>query len=163
MQRPNLHFSVANALDREEVWQAAAPFQPNKPVAILTEGLLQYLTRAEQARLAANVLDLLARYGGVWITPDVNTKQTWDQFRRIDKRMQQREQTISSETSRSLYENLFIDKNDVQHFFTSAGFKIEAYPYLHVLDELSSFKRFNLDRESMVQAAQGLTVLVLTL
>ncbi len=107
--------------------------------------------------------ELLARYGGVWITPDVSTKQIWDKFRRIDKRMQHRAQTISSATGRSLYENLFIDKNDVQQFFTSAGFKIEEYSYLLVLDELSSLKRFNFDRESIVQTMQGFTVLILTL
>ena len=164
MQRPNLHFSVANALDRDEVLQAATPFQADKPVVILTEGLLTYLTRAEQATLAANVHELLARYGGVWITPDVSTKQSWDTFRRIDKRMQQRAQTISNVTERSLYENLFIDKNDVQQFFTSAGFKIEEYAFRHVLDELSSLKRLNnFDRESIVQTVQGFTALILTL
>lgn len=163
IQRPNLHFSVANALDGDEVLQAATPFQSDKPVVILTEGLLTYLTRAEQATLAANVHELLARYGGVWITPDVSTKQSWDRFRRIDKRMQQRVQAISSTTGRSLYDNLFIDNNDVQQFFTSAGFKIEEYSYLHVLDELSSLKRFNFDRERIVQTMQGFTVLILTL
>ncbi|HXZ03828.1 MAG TPA: hypothetical protein VEH81_03290, partial [Ktedonobacteraceae bacterium] len=113
--------------------------------------------------LAANVHELLARYGGVWITPDVSTKQSWDAFRRIDKRMQQRVQTVSSATERSLYDNLFIDKNDVRQFFTSAGFKIEEYSYLQVLDELSSLKRFDLDRERIEQTAQGFTVLILTL
>lgn len=163
IQRPNLHFSVANALDRDEVLQAATPFQVDKPVVILTEGLLPYLTRAEKATLAANVYELLARYSGVWITPDVSTKQHWDSFRRIDKRMQQREQTVSSATERSLYENLFIDKNDVRQFFTNAGFRIEEYSFLHVIDELSSLKRLNFDRESIVQTMQGFTALILTL
>jgi len=163
IQRPNLHFSVANALDRDEVLRAATPFQSGKPVVILTEGLLTYLTRAEQATLAANVHELLARYGGVWIIPDVSTKQIWDTFRRIDKRMQQRVQTVSSATERSLYDNLFIDRNDVRQFFTSAGFKIEEYSFLHVLDELSSLKRLNIERESIVQTAQGFTVFILTL
>ncbi len=163
IQRPNLHFSVANALDLEEVVQAATPFQSGKPVAILTEGLLQYLTRTERATLAANVHELLARYGGVWITPDVNTKEIWDKIRGIDKRMQERAETIASATERSLYDNLFIDNHDVQQFFTSAGFKIEEYSYLHILDELSSLKRFNLDRERFVQTAQGFSVFILAL
>ena len=163
IQRPNLHFSVANALDRDEVLQAATPFQADKPVVILSEGLLTYLTHAEQATLATNVHELLARYGGVWITPDVGTKQIWDKLLRIDKRQLQLAQTISSATERSLYDNLFIDNNDVRQFFTSAGFKIEEYSYLHVLDELSSLKRFNFDRERFVQIMQGLTVFILTL
>jgi hypothetical protein len=158
-----LHFSIANALDRNDVLQAATPFQLDKSVVILTEGLFPYLTRAEQATLAANVHDLLARYDGVWITSDVNTKQRWDTFRRIDKHMQQRTQTVSSATERSLYDNLFIDNHDVQQFFTSAGFKIEEYSFLHVLDELSSLKRINLDRERIVQTMQDFTVLILTL
>jgi O-methyltransferase involved in polyketide biosynthesis len=163
IQRPNLYFSVANALDRDEVLQAATPFQSDKPVVVLTEGLFTYLTRAEQAALAANVHELLARFGGVWITPDVSTKQNWDTFRRIDKRMQQRVQAVSSATERSLYDNLFNDKNDVQQFFTSAGFKIEEYSYLHVLGELSSLKHLNFDRERIVQTVQGFTVFILTL
>jgi O-methyltransferase involved in polyketide biosynthesis len=163
MERPNLHFSIANALDRNDVLQAATPFQLDKSVVILTEGLFPYLTRAEQATLAANVHELLARYGGVWITSDVNTKQRWDTFRRIDKHMQQRTQTVSSATERSLYDNLFIDNHDVQQFFTSAGFKVEEYSFLHVLDELSSLKRINLDRERIVQTMQDFTVLILTL
>jgi hypothetical protein len=45
----------------------------------------------------------------------------------------------------------------------SAGFKMEEYSYLHVLDEISSLKRFNLERERIVQTMQGFTVLILTL
>lgn len=163
IQRPNLHFSVANALDLDELLQAATPFQSDKPIALLTEGLLSYLTRAEQATLAANMHELLARYGGVWITPDVSTKQNWEKFRRIDKRMQQRAEAISNTTGRSLYDNLFIDNNDIQQFFTDAGFKIEEYSYLHVLDELSSLKRLNFDRENIVQTMQSFTVLILAI
>jgi len=163
IQRPNLHFSIANALDCEEVLQTTTPFQSDKPVAILTEGLLPYLSRAEQATLAANVHELLARYGGIWITSDVNTKQTVNKFRHIDKHMEQRVQAVSSATERSLYDNLFIDKNDVQQFFTSAGFKIEEYSFLHALDEISSIKLMNLDRERFAQTMQDFTVFILSL
>lgn len=163
IQRPNLHFRVANALDSDEVLQVAILFQSDKPIAIITEGLLAYLTHAEKTTLAANVHALLARYGGIWITPDISTKQSWARFRQIDKNVQQRVQTISSTTERNLYDNQFNDDNEVRQFFTGAGFKIEEYPYLNVLGDVSSLKRFNLDREKIAQAAQGFQTFILTL
>lgn len=78
IHRPNLYFRIANALDREGLLQAATPFQSGRPIAVITEGLLVYLTRAEKETLASNIHDLLKQYDGIWITPDVSTtKQSW--------------------------------------------------------------------------------------
>jgi len=55
MHSVQICFQVANALDREELFQAAVHFQYDRPVAVISEGLLPYLTREEKRTLAANI------------------------------------------------------------------------------------------------------------
>jgi O-methyltransferase involved in polyketide biosynthesis len=163
IHRPNLYYRIANALDRESLLQAAIPFRPDKPVAIITEGLLPYLTRDETETLAANIRDLLKQHDGIWITPDVHTKQLLKFFSQADDTMQQRMQNVRGATERDIEKNTFEDENDVRQFFIKAGFTIEEYPYSNVLDDLSSVKLSKLNREEILEILQMLKTLVLTI
>ena len=163
IHRPNLHFRIANALDRESLLQAAIPFRPDKPVAIITEGLLPYLTREEKETLAGNIRDLLKQHDGIWITSDIHTKQLLKFASQADDTMQQRMQNVRGATERDMEKNAFEDENDVRQFFTNAGFTIEEYPYLNVLDDLSSLKRSNLNQEEILAILQMLKTLILTI
>jgi O-methyltransferase involved in polyketide biosynthesis len=163
IHRPNLHFRIANALDRESLLQAAVPFQSGKPIAIITEGLLPYLTREEKETLAGNIRDLLKQHDGIWITPDVSTKQLWKFFSQADDTMQQRMQNISGATGRDIETNTFEDESDVRRFFTNAGFTIEEYSYSNVLEDLSSVKLSKFNREEILEILQMLKTLILTI
>jgi O-methyltransferase involved in polyketide biosynthesis len=162
-QRPNLYFRVVNALDHDELLSSVSPFQPSSPIAIITEGLLSYLTRAEKETLAANIHDLLKQYDGIWITPDVITKQWLKRLAQDDKSYaQQRIVNVSSATGSDFENNLFVDEDDLQQFFIKAGFKIEEYPHTCVIDKLSSIDILNLNRETVLEVLRMPKTLILT-
>jgi len=163
IHRSNLYYLIANALDRESLLQATIPFQSGKPIAIITEGLLPYLTSAEKETLACNIHALLRQYDGIWITPDVHTKQLLKFFSQADDTMQQRMQNVSGATGRNIETNTFEDENAVRQFFTNAGFTIEEYPYSNVLEDLSSVKLSNLNPEEIFEILQMLKTLILTI
>ncbi|KLU61014.1 leucine carboxyl methyltransferase [Peptococcaceae bacterium CEB3] len=163
IQRPNLYFRVVNALDLDELLHAVSPFQSGRPIAIITEGLLSYLTRAEKETLAANIHDLLKQYGGIWITPDVGTKQSWKRIAQGDKNyVQQRIGNISGATGSDIEKNIFVDEDDMRQFFIKAGFTIEEYPHASVIDELSSIDSLNLSRETVLEVLRVPKTLILT-
>jgi len=164
IHRPNFHFQIANALVREDLLQAATPFAFDKPIAIITEGLLLYLTREEKEALAGNIYVLLNKYGGLWITSDVNSIQSWEKLSQGNEDMQQQQiQNLSDITGRNIEKNMFSDENDMRQLFTKSGFKIEAYPYSNVLEELSCLKRLNLNRDEIFKVLQKTNNLILTL
>ena len=162
LHRSNLYYRIANALDRESLLQAAIPFRSDKPVAIITEGLLPYLIRDEKETLAGNIRDLLKQHDGIWIT-DVPPKQLWKFVSQVDGTMQQRMQNITGATGRDIEQNTFEDENDVRQFFTSAGFTIEEYPFSNVLEDLSSVKLSKFKREEILEILQVQKTLILTI
>ena len=161
-QRSNLYFRIANALDRDDLFKAAAPFQRGMPIAVVTEGLLPYLTREEKGTLAANIGDLLTQYGGIWICPDVTPRQTWKRFSEVDSDVRQRHQNISRATGRDFEKNAFEDDDDMRRFFTDAGYAIEEYPHVNVLDELSAVRLTRLNRDEVREILRVLQTLILT-
>jgi O-methyltransferase involved in polyketide biosynthesis len=163
IHRSNLYYRIANALDQESLLQAAIPFQSGKPIAIITEGLLGYLTRDEKETLAGNIRDLLKQHDGIWIIPDVSTKQLWKFLSQEDDTMQQRMQNITGATGRNIETNTFEDENDVRQFFTNTGFTIEEYPYSNVLEDLSSVKLSKFKREEILEILQMFKALILTI
>jgi O-methyltransferase involved in polyketide biosynthesis len=162
IDRPNLYYRVANALDRENLLRATIPFQSSELIAIITEGLLPYLTRYEKETLAGNIRDLLKQHDGIWIT-DVSTKQLMKFFSQADDTMQQRMQNVSGATGRNIETNTFEDENAVRQFFTNAGFTIEEYSYSNVLEDLSSVKLSKFKREEILEILQMLKTLILTI
>jgi len=163
IHRPNLYYRIANALDRESLLQAAIPFRSDKPSAIITEGLLPYLTRDEKETLAGNIRDLLKQHDGIWITADVPPKRVWDSIAQADNTMKQRMQNVSGATGRDLETNAFEDENAVRQFFTTAGFTIEEYPYSNVLEDLSSVKLSKFKREEILEILHMQKTLILTI
>jgi O-methyltransferase involved in polyketide biosynthesis len=153
-RRPNLHFETANALDRESLARACAIFGYDRPVAIITEGLLPYLNREEKTVLASNIHEVLSRYRGVWIASDVHTRQYREATFRLaeGEMLRQRQNRISSSTGSNLESNLFADENDLRGFFDQAGFRIEKYQYASVVDDLSSVRLLDLSQEDMKRA-----------
>ena len=52
----------------------ATRFFNEEPIAVVNEGLLQYLDSQEKTVLGRNVHQLLKRFGGIWITPDISKR-----------------------------------------------------------------------------------------
>jgi O-methyltransferase involved in polyketide biosynthesis len=119
-----LSLCPASALDRVELLACCAPFVAGRPVAIATEGLLRYLTFEEKAQVAANVHEILRRYRGWWITPDIHLR-SWAERQSPVDREGERERL-----GRSLDENYFDDVDHAQRFFESCSFAVESRPLL---------------------------------
>jgi O-methyltransferase involved in polyketide biosynthesis len=158
--RPNLHFQAANALNMESLSTATAIFKCDRPVAIITEGLLSYLNRGETGVLAGNIHEVLGKYDGLWIASEVHTKQYWQEISKIDEKLVRKGlSTISNSTGNNIEGNVFADENDIEQFFGKAGFKIEQYSHSKVLEDLSSVKLLNLSQEEKLKIRQGLKIL----
>jgi O-methyltransferase involved in polyketide biosynthesis len=149
-RRPNLHFQVANALDRESLSKTTTFFKSDQPIGIITEGLLPYLDSCEKETTANNIRELLRKYDGIWIT-DVSTQQSRKKFSQADEYSRQRIRNISRITERDITGNNFIDENDAKQFFNKAGFTIQEYQHSNVFEDLYSVKFLNLDREETLK------------
>ena len=125
----NLHLCPASAIDREQLLSCCVPFTPGRPVAVTTEGLLRYLTFEEKARVAANVHEILRRYGGWWITPDIHLL-SWVK-RQTPAHRQAELQTLG----RDLNGNYFEDFDHARQFFERCGFAVDSRPLLEGIQD----------------------------
>jgi O-methyltransferase involved in polyketide biosynthesis len=136
--RPNLFFRTVNILKQEEVEEALSHFDKSKPIAIVHEGLFQYLTKEERILAAGHIRSVLSRFGGVWVTPDFSTKTDVnaygeDNHKRFIK-------AIAKVSGRNLHEYSFESKDEVERFFTELGFHVKMHKQLDFIKELSSLK-----------------------
>ncbi len=161
--RPNLHFLAIDVTSRPNPLPLTGYFHSEKPVTLLSEGLLMYLTFAEKQQVCANVREMLQTYGGVWITSDFTTKAGSGQMRQNDPALRQLNQKISSLTGRSLTENEFDHLEHAKHFALEQGFRVEEFSMLEVFDQLNcvSVLRIDLERAKPLLAATPVFALTL--
>ena len=128
-----LHLCAASVIDRAQLLACCSPFVAERPVAVTTEGLLRYLTFEEKTHLAANVREILRRYGGWWITPDIHLR-SWAQ-RQSETYHQSELETLG----RSLDSNYFADLDHAQRFFEDSGFTVDSRPLLEgIRDQIAA-------------------------
>jgi O-methyltransferase involved in polyketide biosynthesis len=128
-----LHLCAASVVDRAEMLACCAPFAERRPVAVTTEGLLRYLTFDEKTQLAANVHQILRRFGGWWITPDIHLRAF------TERQTQAYRQNETATLGRDLSSNYFDDLEHAQAFFENAGFAVESRPLLDgVRDQITA-------------------------
>lgn len=136
-ERANLQFETINVADRSNpLLSATKHFRHQQPITVICEGLLQYLTLPEKVQVFANVRDLLQRYGGQWITPDLATKVAQQQIEQYSTASENLNQQILNLTGRSLVENSFDTMQHIQQFVTKQGFSIEMHRLLDIVDDL---------------------------
>ncbi|MBF0206576.1 MAG: hypothetical protein HQK53_06775, partial [Oligoflexia bacterium] len=75
VEKGNVFFYAANALSYKEIENTLKHFNPNLPLGIVHEGLLMYLSMQEKEIMAHNCHKLLKKFGGVWITSDLRTRE----------------------------------------------------------------------------------------
>jgi O-methyltransferase involved in polyketide biosynthesis len=138
----NLHLRAASVIDREQLLACCSAFVAGRPVAATTEGLLRYLTFEEKTQLAANVHEILRRYGGWWITPDIHLKG-W-----ADRQSAVYHQTERQTLGRSLDSNYFADLDHAQQFFEGCGFAVDSRPLLEgIRDQIAALHNDELMRD----------------
>jgi O-methyltransferase involved in polyketide biosynthesis len=147
-QRPNLHFEAIEVTSRPSQFPIHADYLNNsQKVAILCEGLLSYLTFPEKEHLCANVREMLQHYGGVWITPDLYTKEEWHRMEETSPAAQERLQSISTLTGRAVVDNSFNNLKHAEQFFIEQGFCVEAYKMSEIMGELTCLKHLGFNRD----------------
>ncbi len=146
VQRPNLHFEVANALDLDALQKAVSHLDQTKPIAIVNEGLLRYLTLEEKARVARNIHVLLEKYGGVWITPDITFGKTIEAENTASNgQVEIIHQLTGINTDRNRFESV----EEAQRFFENLGFKIEIHSFMEAKDDLNSPQRLGQSKDKV--------------
>ncbi len=139
--RSNLHFAPANVLESADLLASAARFNPLEPVAIVHEGLLQYLTATETETVARHICELLGKHGGVWITPDFSLKADAENVSAPQRRFRR---VIATATERTMYNNAFDDIEHVTAYFSARGFQVEVVSQAYLAPHLVSPARVHL-------------------
>lgn len=147
--RANLFFHAVNVLNFDEIEPVLRHFSVHKPLAIVHEGLFQYLTRDEKKQAAKNIHRLLERYGGVWMTPDLDTKSSF--HAQLVSRSQSEEMMgiIKNLTGRDFMHNAFEDDEDVLAFFHDLGFVVEWQPQMNKNIVLSTIKSKSIRQDTL--------------
>jgi O-methyltransferase involved in polyketide biosynthesis len=162
-ERPNLHFLEINATSNLNSSRLNDYFQRERPVTILCEGLLVYLTFAEKRQLFANVREILQTFGGVWITSDLATKVGLEKIKHDPAESQQIAQKFASLTGRTAMENIFVDLDHVKQFVTEQGFVLEEKSVPGLLDQLECLSALGIERDIAQELLTTIPVFVLRL
>lgn len=164
-KRDNLFLESGDALNMEDMNRALSHFDSNKPVYIVMEGLLRYLTFKEKEIIAANIQNILRRFGGYWITPDVSNKRALDRSLPSAGSQKRREfnNQVEKTTGMNITANLFETKEHAIQFFEKLGFKVEQRSYTEIIDKLVCPKILNIDQSEVDSLAKNGVLLVMSL
>jgi O-methyltransferase involved in polyketide biosynthesis len=148
-KRPNLHFTAIDATSHPSQFPLHVEYlDKQKPVIILCEGLLMYLTFAQKVQVLANIREMLKMYGGVWITSDFIThKYLNGQLRKNIPAFRNIRQTIDNITGMTVANNYFDDLDHAQEFVREQGFCVEVHSMLNIVDKLTCLKLLNISYE----------------
>ena len=147
-RQSNLHFWEGNALAVQDLQGAARIFR-DRPIAVIHEGLLRYLSFQEKALMAENIHRLLERFGGVWITPDISVRKKG--FSVADEKTKEQNLREQRMTGIDLTKNRFDSEEAAFRFFEGLGFRVERHSFMEVADELVLPQRLNLSREQVAE------------
>jgi O-methyltransferase involved in polyketide biosynthesis len=152
--------TVADALDFEQVRRAAALFDRERPLVVLCEGLIGYLTRDETERLARNVHRLLAEHGdGWWIVPDFSFKSD---LRDLPPERVRLREAVTGITERQLDASAFEDSDDLTAFLRGIGFDVQVRSQVDETPSLSSIATLGLSPAVVERLRPVLRLWVLT-
>ncbi len=157
---PRHAVTVADALDLDQLRAATAVFDRARPLLVLCEGLVLYLTKTETARLAANVHQLLGELGGgSWIVPDFTFQSELQNL--PPERIRIRE-AITGITQRQLDASAFEDHDDLVSFLHHVGFDVEVRSQVDETPSFSSLAALGLSPALLDRLRPLLRVWVLT-
>jgi O-methyltransferase involved in polyketide biosynthesis len=136
-----LHLVVANALDRQQLQAATQHFQHDQPIAVVNEGLFQYLNVSEMETVVHNVHDLLADFGGMWITPDFSLKAD---VQDVSPQQRKFRQVVAAATDHPMYSHTFDTGEQLLAFLHRMGLKAVVVNQIDEAPELVSPDSLNL-------------------
>jgi O-methyltransferase involved in polyketide biosynthesis len=160
--RPSPHHVVtaADALDFDEVRSSVAVLDPSRPLTVLCEGLIMYLSKEQTEQLATNIRRLLGEFaGGSWITPDFTFRA--DARDLPPERVRLRE-AITGVTQRQIDASALEDERDLAAFLGRVGFSIEVRSQVDETPSFSSVQALGLSPASIERLRGVLRVWVMT-
>ena len=153
LERPGCFVQPLDLLRWEDMAEAERHLRPGEPVAIVHEGVLAYLTHPEKAVVAGHIRRLMTGRGGVWITPDIQTRQQAREMTSDDAPDREAHVAVAKRTGRSFEDNAFEDEGEVVRFFGGLGFSVEARPMLEGGIQLSSLAALGLPPDALAEKA----------
>lgn len=155
----SLNVISGNALRCSDYSKCDKYFEENKPVAVINEGLLRYLSFDEKRIVAENVYSLLKKYGGIWITCDVTPKKF---IQSQDKALPNFNKNLSNITSRNNLNDRFESIEHIKEFFGDIGFEIaEIHKFSEMKEDLYSIKHNNIVDSYIEQLLDDAIVVVM--
>jgi O-methyltransferase involved in polyketide biosynthesis len=134
--------TAADALDFDEVGAAAAVLDRSRPLTVLCEGLIMYLSKEQMEELATNIRRLLGEFsGGSWITPDFTFRAESKDL--PPERVRLRE-AITGVTQRQIDASAFEDDRDLAAFLGRAGFGVQVRSQVDETPSFSSIEALGL-------------------
>lgn len=162
--RSNLHFENIDATSQSSQFPVNANYlDSQKPITVVCEGLLMYLTLEQKQRVFNNVRELLQVYGGVWITHDLTTKENLSHRWKVSPTWHKFEETVNKMTETSLTDTHFENFNHVQEFATEQGFKVNKYSLLDVFEQLTCLHPLEINQGKAKSILADSSVFALTL
>lgn len=148
-KRPNLQFMAANVLD-DQCFVNIENILGEGPVIVICEGLLPHFNLEEKAILANRIFSILDKKGGIFITPDVSSKERMETMISLEPKLVKAMEIFSGVTQRNLIDNSFESPDDANAFFHEIGFRTISERKLSELGlSLSSMPAVNIDRSKV--------------
>ncbi len=155
----NLNIISGNALKKDDFKKIESYFITDKPIAVINEGLMRYLTFDEKKLVAQNIYDLLSKYGGIWITCDVTPKKF---MKSQDKALPDFNKNLSNITSRNNLNDRFEDENHIRRFFGEVGFElVEIHKFNEMKDELYSINELGIIDDKIEKTLEDAIVVIM--
>ncbi|MGE3546111.1 MAG: class I SAM-dependent methyltransferase [Kofleriaceae bacterium] len=152
--------TAADALDLEQLRTAVGVLDASRPLLVMCEGLIGYLTRAETQRLAANVHRLLGDFaGGSWIVPDFSFKS---EIRDLPPERIRLREAITGVTQRQLDASAFEDHDDLAAFLHRIGFEVRVRSQVDETPSFSSIAALGLPPAVLDRMRSSLRLWVIT-
>ncbi|MEO0842003.1 MAG: class I SAM-dependent methyltransferase [Cyanobacteria bacterium J06643_5] len=162
--RSNLQFEKIDATSHSSQFPLNADYlDSQKPITVVCEGLLMYLTIEQKQQVFTNVRELLQVYGGVWITHDLTTKENLSHRWKVSPTWQKFEETVNKMTQTSLTDTHFENFDHVREFATEQGFKLDKYSLLDVFEQLTCLEPLKIDINIAKSILADSSVFALTL
>ena len=143
-ERQNLFFHAVNILEETQISSAIRHFEPSRPVAVIHEGLFQYLSMSEKETAARNIHSVLSRFGGVWITPDFETKAELERRSHQNSQLHSTRQAVTGATQRDLYNAAFDNLEQIADFFSRLGFQFRISPQIDGSYQLTAMQNLGI-------------------
>jgi O-methyltransferase involved in polyketide biosynthesis len=139
---PHHVVTAADALDFDEVRSSTAALDRGRPLTVLSEALIMYLSKEQTEQLATNIRRLLGEFaGGCWITPDFMFKA---ETRDLPPERVRLRAAITGVTQRQIDASAFEDGQDLAAFLDRAGFDVQVRSQVDETPAFSSIQALGL-------------------